>query len=63
VIRFADTEARRRERIATAIRALQERIGGTERLSDELYAEIADRFDVPARGLQREWVRIHWGGS
>jgi hypothetical protein len=59
---LADTQARRRERIADAIRAIRERVRGTERLSDDLYAEMAERFRLTERELQREWVRIHWSG-
>jgi hypothetical protein len=43
--------------MADAIRSIKERISGAERLSDELYAEIAERFDVTEREVQREWVR------
>ena len=63
VVQLADATVRRRQRIGAAIRAIKQRITGTERLSDELYAEVAERFDVTERELQREWVRIHWGPS
>ncbi len=63
MIQFAETSERRRARIATALRAIKERIRGAERLSDALYAEIAESFGVTERELQREWVRIHWGGA
>jgi hypothetical protein len=46
MIQLPETPGRREERIERAIRVMKSEISLIRPLSDELYAEIAERFDL-----------------
>lgn len=57
MIAFTDSTAPRAVRLDRALRFMKTQLGETVGPSDELYLELAERYDVTKDELVRAWIK------